>query len=230
MSSTFRNAVFVVVLLMMAVAAPAQTGHSREVLSIEGYPGEVTVIKLQGRGYVDVQELARITHGSLRFEKDRSILTLPRSDASEPSAEKTKRPGFSRPFRSAAIEAMASMREWAGMLMITVQNGYPVGNNMAGNTIAALQGRAADHLALAAANASTDDDYRGLELLRNEFNKGQEWSEKFVQARSTLSAANYTNTEHAFEKDLDAQSIVQCGQFLASMFAGGTFQEDASCR
>ena len=227
---TMRNAVFVVVLLMMAVAAPTQTGHNREVLSIEGYPGEVTVIKLQGRGYVDVQELARVTNGSLRFEKDRSVLTLPRSDASEPSDEKTKRPGFSRPFRNAAIEAMASMREWAGLLMITVQNGYPVGNNMAGNTIAAYQERAADHLALAAAAASTDDDYRGLELLRNNFNKGQDWSERFVQARTSLSAANYTVTEHAYENDLEAQNIVQCGRFLAQMFASGTFQEDASCR
>lgn len=230
MRTTMRNAVFVGVLLMMAGAAPAQTGHNREVLSIEGYPGEATVMRSQGRTYVDVQDLARITNGSLRFEKDRSILTLPRSDASEPSGEKTKRAGFSRPFRSAAIEAMASMREWAGMLMITVQNGYPVGNNAAGNTIAALQGRAADHLALAAANASTDEDYRGLELLRNEFNKGQEWSEKYVQARSSLSAANYTVTEHAYENDLEAQNIVQCGQFLAQMFASGTYQEDASCR
>ena len=231
MNSTLRSAIFIVVLLVMVVAAaPTQTGQDREILSIEGYPGEMTVIKLQGRGYVDVQELARVTNGSLRFEKDRSILTLPRSDASELSSEKPKRSGFSRPFRNAAIEAMASMREWAGLLMITVQNGYPVGNNMAGNTIAAYQDRAADRLALAAAAATTDEDLRGLELLRSEFKKGQEWSEKYVQARSSLSAANYTVTEHAYENDLEAQNIVQCGQFLAQMLAGGTFQEDASCR
>jgi len=230
MRSTLRNAVFIAVLLTIAVAAPTQTGHSPEVLSIEGFPGEVAVIKLQGRGYVDVQELARVTHGSLRFEKGRSVLTLPRSDSSETSGEKPKRSGFSRPFRGAAIEAMASMREWAGLLMVAVQNGYPVGNNMAGNTIVAYQGRAADRLALAAAAASTDEDYRGLELLRSEYNKGQEWSEKYVQARTSLSAANYTVTEHAFENDLDAQNIVKCGQFLATMFASGTLQEDASCR
>ncbi|MBZ5647710.1 MAG: hypothetical protein LAN37_10855 [Acidobacteriia bacterium] len=214
------------VLLMMVVAAPAQTRREREVLSIEGYPGEATVIQFQGHAYVDVQELARITNGSLRFERGRIILTLACCDASALAGEK---PGFSRSFRSAAIEAMASIREWGGMLMITVQNGYPVGNNMAGNTITAFQGRAADSVAIAAAAASTDSDYRGLELLRNEFNNVKAWSDRFVQARSSLSAANLTITENALQNDEDAQKVLRCGQFLAQMFASGTFQDDASC-
>ena len=227
--STFRNASFVAVLMMVAVAAPTQTGNSREVLSIDGYTGEATIIRSQGHAYVDVQDLARITHGSLRFEKQRIVLTPACCEGPRAESEDVQRSGFSRPFRSAAIEAMASMREWAGLLMVTVQNGYPVGNNMAGNTIAAYQGRAADRLALAAAAASTDEDFRGLELLRNEYNKGQGWSEKYVQARTSLSAANYTVTEHAFANDLEAQNIVQCGQFLADMFASGDLREDSSC-
>ena len=129
----------------------------------------------------------------------------------------------------AAIEAMASIREWGGMLMITVQNGYPVGNNMAGNTITAYQNRAADSVALAAAAASTESDTRGLGLLRNEFNNAQAWSDRFIEARTSLSAANLTNSEGAFNNDEEAQKIVHCGQFLAQMFAGGTFQDDAAC-
>ncbi|MGZ4816330.1 MAG: hypothetical protein ACXVZV_13025 [Terriglobales bacterium] len=225
-SLTTRNAALVAVLLIMVIAAPAQTRREREVLSIEGYPGEATVIHFQGGAYVDVQELARITNGSLRFERERTILAL---EAASPAAENENKRGFSRPFMSAAIEAMASIREWGGMLLITVQNGYPVGNNMAGNTIAAYQGRAADSVALAAAGASTDSDYRGLELLRNEFSNVQKWSDGFVQARASLSAANMTISEHAFENDQEAQKILHCHQFLAQMFASGTFQDDVSC-
>ncbi len=132
---TKRNAVLLAGLLIMVAAAPAQTQHEREVLSVQGYQGQATVIQVQDRTFVDVQDLARVTNGSIRFEGQRTILTL--GDASTPAGENTHRRGFSRPFMSASIEAMASIREWGGMLLITVQNGYPIGNNVAGNTIAA---------------------------------------------------------------------------------------------
>ena len=129
----------------------------------------------------------------------------------------------------AAIEAMASIREWGGMLQVIVQNGYPVGKAMAGNTIRAYQGRAADSVALASAAASTDDDHRGVELLRNEFSNLQGWAESFVDARNSLSAVNLTTSEHPLKDDFEAQKIMSCGQFLAQMFAGGTFEDDAAC-
>ena len=137
--------------------------------------------------------------------------------------------GFSPAFMRAAIEAMASVREWGGMMQVIVQNGYPVGKAMAGNTIRAYQGRAADSVALASAAASTDDDHRGLELLRNEFNNVQAWAESFIDARNSLSAVNLTTSEHPLKDDYEAQKIMSCGQFLAQMFAGGTFQDDAAC-
>jgi hypothetical protein len=78
------------------------------------------------------------------------------------------------------IEAMASIREWGRTLQVVVQNGYPVGNTTSGTTIMAFQRRAADSVALASAATSTDSDYRGLELLRNELNNVQAWSDGFV--------------------------------------------------
>ena len=136
---------------------------------------------------------------------------------------------FSRPFIKAAIEAMASIREWGGTLLATVQNGYPVAKTAAGYTIGAYQARAADSIALAATAASNDSDARGLELLKNEFNDVQAWSDAFVRARSSMSAVNLTTSEDALKSDQDAQKLVGCGQFLAQMFAGGTFQDDAVC-
>ncbi len=186
--NTKHRPLILVALLILVAMAQAQTQRQREALSVQGYPGQATVIEFQGRAFVDVQELARITNGSLSFEKDRIILTLPRRDAAEPAGEAAGKSGFSRPFMRAAIEAMASMREWGGMLLVIVQNGYPVATGMAGNTITAYQARAAESIALASTAASTESDYRGLELLRNEFNNAQAWSDSYVKDRSSMHA------------------------------------------
>ncbi len=223
-----RTSLVVVALLIMVAMTTAQTPRQGNTLFVQGYFEEAPVVQLQGRSLVDVQDLARITNWSLSFERGRMILTPPGCDAAKPAVD--DKSGFSRPFSRAAIEAMASIREWGGMLMITVQNGYPVGNNMAGNTTMAFQGRAADSVALASSAASTDDDRRGLELLRNELNNVQAWEDSYVKARSSMSAANLTMAENALTNDQDVQKLVRCGQFLAQMFAGGTFQDDGVCR
>ena len=98
-------------LLLMVVLATAQTQRQREVLSIHGYAGQAKIIRSQGRAFVDLLDLARITNGSLNFEQDRIILTLAPSGASEPPGSAAQS-GFSPAFRRAAIEAMASIREW----------------------------------------------------------------------------------------------------------------------
>ena len=214
--------------LLMVVMAMAQSQREIEALSVQGYQGQASVIRYHGRVFVDAQALAQITNGSLSFEKNRIILTLPGPDGSS-SSDEAHTSGFSHPFMRAAIEAMASIREWGGTLQAIVLNGYPVGNTTAGNTIMAFQGRAADSVALASAAASTDSDYRGLELLKNEFNNVQDWADGYVKARISLSAAELSMSESQFNNDYDAQKIIHCGQFLARMFASGNFQDDAVC-
>jgi hypothetical protein len=204
--------------------AIAQAQRQREALSVQGYSGQATVVQLQGRVFVDVQELARITKGSLSFEGQRIILTL-RADASDPAGDAAAKASFSRPFNRAAIEAMAAMREWGGMLLVIAQNGYPVETGMAGNTIQAYQARTAESIALASTAASTESDYRGLELLRNEFNYAQAWADSFVKDRASMKMS-----ERRIKDDEDAQKILRCGQFLAQMFADGTVQDDVACR
>jgi hypothetical protein len=223
------RAMIVSAALLMLFMATAQSQRPREMLSVQGYQGNAGVFRHQGRVFVDAEDLARITKGSLSFEQDQIILALPRSDGSEPGSDNASESGFSRPFTKSAIEAMASIREWGGALLATVQDGYPVTKTPAGYTITAYQGRAADTIALASTAASTDSDRRGLELLRNEFNNVQAWSDAFVKARSSMSAVNLTTSEGALKSDPDAQKLVRCGQFLAQMFAGGTFQDDAAC-
>lgn len=212
---------------VMGVAS-AQTARQREEMSIQGYAGQATIVRVQGHAFVDVEDLARITHGSLSFEGNRIIMTPSHRDASPQSDDDTSA-GFSRPFMKAGIEATASIREWGGMLKVIVENGYPVGKAMAGNTIRAYQGRAGDNVSLASAATSTDDDHRGLELLRNEFNDLQVWADNYVDARNSLSAADISTSENPLKDDQNAQKIIQCGQFLAQMFASGTFQDEVAC-
>src|SRR5579864_9728609 len=134
-----KHLVIVGAMLTSAVMALAQTQVKTETLMLQGYQGQATVIRNQGRVFVDVEELARITKGSLSFGEDRIILTLAPSDVSESARDSGGKSGFSPAFIRAAIEAMASIREWGGMLQVIVQNGYPVGKAMAGNTIRAYQ-------------------------------------------------------------------------------------------
>jgi len=215
--------------LMLTGMAPAQTQRQGEAMSVQGYSGQANVVRFQGRVFVDVQDLARITNGSLSFSGGGVVLTLRGCEASQRDEGDAVKEGFSRPFMKAAIEAMASIREWGGILQATVQDRYPVGNAVIGNTIIAHQERAADRVALASAAASTDSDYRGLELLRNEFNNLQTWTDRFVQGRKSLTAQYMTLSDTPFQEDEQAQKIMRCGQFLAQMFPGGTFQDDAVC-
>ncbi|MGC2109973.1 MAG: hypothetical protein WA655_10680 [Candidatus Korobacteraceae bacterium] len=217
------------VALMMTATAPAQTQRQREAFSVQGYSGQTNVMRLQGRVFVDVQDLARITNGSLSFDGGNLVLTLSGCENSERPNRDPVKAGFSRSFMTAAIGAMGSIREWGGILQATVQDRYPVGTPMTGNTIIAYQERAADSVALASAAASTDSDYRGLELLRNEFNNLKGWTDTFFQARKSLTAQYMTLTDTPLQDDDEAQKIIHCGQFLAQMFPSGTFQDDAVC-
>ena len=222
-----RRALMGFVVLVAWVMAPAQTRQYKKALSVDGSSGAVTVLQSQGRVFVDVQELARMTGGSVNFEKDRIVLVIPRGSGPDGTEDSSR---FTPAFTSAAIQAMASIREWGGLVMTTVQNGYPVGNNLAGNSIAEYQARAADSIALASAAASTNADHRGLELLKGEFSNVQDWTQHFVDARRSLSAVKLTTSENAIYNDEDAQRALRCGQFLAEMFATGAIQEDAACR
>ena len=224
-----RKAVVLGLLFMMTARLSAQTTSQQLTLAIQGCSGEVSVAQVDGRVLVDVRDLVRMTNGSARLEADRVVVTLPCAGRMQ-QADADSSSRFSRPFMRAAIEAMASVREWGGTLLVAVQNGYPVGNTMAGNAIVAYEGRAADSVALASAAASTDADRRGLELLQNELDHAHAWADAVIKARNAMSAANLSMNPTALANDEEYQKLDHCGQFLAHMFAGGTFQDDGSCR
>lgn len=215
-----------IALVTISRIVPAQTSRGERTLHIAGYAGDAKLVMMNGRSYIDLETLARLTGGSLEFEGNRIVLTLaaanPRGAGSAGNQAAT--PGFSREFMKAAIESMAAMREWGSTLKLAIENGYPVGNAMSG-----YQHHAADSVRLASATALTDSDRSGLQLLTSEFNNVQAWSDELVKARNSMSAANLATSEDALVNDPLFQKILRCGQFLIPMFASGTFQDDAAC-
>lgn len=195
----------------------------RGTLQVSGYSGDAPVVYVEGRAFVDVEALARITEGSVSRQGDRIVLTL--TSTASMGEESASPGGFSRPFASAAIEAIAAMREWASTLTLAIEHGYPVGSG-----IAAYRARALDQMRLAGTEATTEADRSALQLLTNEFNNVDLWSNRLVTARNSMSAGNLAMSENALRSDPLFQSILRCGQFLGSMLASGNFQDEGACR
>jgi hypothetical protein len=73
--------------------------------------------------------------------------------------------------------------------------------------------------------ASTDSDRDALKLLTNEFDNMQELNDKILELRKSM---DYISPDTLINDPLD-QRILTCAHFLASMAAGGQFQDDGSC-
>src|SRR5258708_38786643 len=82
----WSTAILWLVLVVVPGASWAQVNRQSRTLIINGQAGQAEVIKIDGRSYVDMDALARITNGSLRFKASRILLTLPVSAASAPAS------------------------------------------------------------------------------------------------------------------------------------------------
>jgi hypothetical protein len=211
------------------VAVPAlalsQAAQPNGTLIVSGQSGQVPVVQINGKSYVDVEALARLINGSLGFKGNQITLTLPASTAGTPTtptpASQPANPGFSKEFLKAGIEEMTVIREWRGALVNAVQNGYPVSDEF----VAGYRGQAATNLRLASVAVSTDSDRDAFQLLSNEFDNMQKLSDKILAARKNM---NYISPDALKDDPLD-QKILSCARALASMAASGQFQDDGSC-
>ena len=212
-------------LLAMAGLGLSQAVQQSGVLVVSGQPGQARVVQINGKSYVDIEALARITSGSLSFGGNQITLTLPSSGAVAPatpaSVSQPANSGFSKDFMKAGIEAGSTIREWRTALSSAVQNGYPV----TADFVAGYRGQAATNLRLASVAASTDSDRNAFQLLSNEFDNMQKLSNKILAARQDMS---YISAD-ALKDDPLNQQILNCARSLAAMAASGQFQDDGSC-
>jgi hypothetical protein len=215
-------------MLLLSEITIAQVKNRSQVFQVNGRSGEATVIEVNGHEYVDLQALVRVANGSLGFEGNRLVVTLPSpvsAPADTPASNKPSDSVFSRDFMKAGIEEIALMREWVSPLASAIHNGYPITEEW----VAQYREQAANGLRLASAAASTDDDRKGLELLRNEFEAVREWSARLVNARKSMDTAKYAMSEDALRNDPLSQKIIACAHFFAPMLGSGSFQDDPAC-
>ena len=233
MRNSCPRALLLSVLLFLLGTLSAQHEQQGRILVINGQAGQANVVEVGGRAYVAVEELAQITHGSLSFNANRIVLSLPtsivRPAAAEPAEETSHSPvsasELSRDFMRAGIEEIATMREWASTLAYAIQNGYPVTEDWAAN----YREQAEHDLNLASAAASTEPDRHALQLLTNQFGAVREWANRLVQERKSMDTAKYALSPSALRDDPMSQKIITCGHFLAAMLGSGSFRDDPSC-
>jgi hypothetical protein len=222
-----RNAIrtsmmLVAILLLPLLVVVAQQTSS---LLIEGPQGQTTAIQVQGKTYVEVDEVARITGGSLRFVGNQIILTLPGSgDTSSQTVQSTPAPpvGLSRPFLGAGIETMREILEWHAALKSAIERGYPLSDEWLGNFRRQIQAS----LKHAEAVASTETDQKSVLLLINEFNNMGALSDRYLKitvSRDYIAPASLSS-------DPLEQKLLTCWHSLESMASSNQFVDDGSCQ
>lgn len=213
-------------LLVVPALALSQAAQDTRILVVNGQLGQVSVVQVNGRSYVDLEAVARIANGSISFNGNQITLTLPGSantpPAPTPSSSAPATPGLSKGFLKAGIEAMSLVREWHSALANAIQNGFPIAESwLSGYRIQAAAG-----LRLASVAASTDSDQSAYQLLSNEFENMKTLSSNYVAARQSL---DYIAPDALANDDLN-QKIINCGHSLAAMAASGQFMDDGSCQ
>ena len=217
---------FTVIPFLLTGMAAAQTHYQQKTLVVNGHTGDAMVYTIDGKSYVDLKSLARISHGSLSFSGGSITLTVPGGgEAQAQPGGGQAAPGLSDGFVRAALQDVATIKEWSDTIAYAVQRGVP-GD---GSRLVAFHDRAADQLRLAKVAAASDSDQSALRLLTNHFNLMSSWNDKLVGERRRMDTGKYSIDPNALANDETYQKITGCSKFLNTMLASGHFQDDRSC-
>jgi len=222
-----RNAIRISVMLLTGLLIPLLILLAEQTSSflIDGPQGQAKVIQVQGKNYVEVDEFARITGGSLRFVGDQIILSLPQRDNTPTHAEQSEPqpvPGLSRPFLTAGIETMREIVEWHAALKNGIERGYPLSDTWFGNYRRQIQAS----LKQTEAKVNTDLDQKALPLLTNEFNTMSALTDKYLKITASR---DYLAPDSLNNDPLD-QKLLTCWQSLASLASSNQFVDDGACQ
>jgi hypothetical protein len=202
--------------------APQPPGST---FTVMGHPGNARVIQKDGRAYVEVEGLARITGGTLGFQGSQIVLTLPapvRPAAPAPASPPPEKTGFSREFLRAGIEGMSQIREWRA----AIENAVRTSNSVTDSWVSPLRRASETSIATAASTASTDSDRKAVPLLQNQLNNMRQLSDRLLAMRKSMT---FMPTDLLDNDPLDHQ-ILACAQGLAAIAVpGGQFQDVAAC-
>jgi hypothetical protein len=218
----------VVLCWLVGAVAMAQSTTKSTSLAVNGHDGDAPVIQSNGRSYVDVEALTRITNGSLQFQGNKIILTLPPSVSIQPvrpappapSANPAKQTGFSSEFLRDGVEAMSVIREWRAAIENAVRTNNPVDESW----VSGFRRSAENRVSLAQTAATTESDRQGVPLLQNELGMMRQLSDRLLDMRKSVS---YVPTDMLDNDPLD-QKILACAQGMAAQATPGAQFEDVS--
>jgi hypothetical protein len=205
---------FVVVPLLALTLVAQQSSSS---LTIPGQSGSARVVQVNGRNYVEVEGLARISNSSLSFNGSQIILVLPGTSANIP----TSSTGFSKEFLAAAIEALAQIREWHAGVRNAIERGTPVTSDW----LTPYRTQAQQAVRLTAVAVNTSADKSAMPALSSEFETMAKLSDKYVQI---FESRTNIRTD-ALANDTLEQKVRNCGRALASIASSNQFVDDGSC-
>jgi hypothetical protein len=191
-------------------------------LIVNGKATEVAVLQMDGRSYIDIETLARITNGSVTMDPNQIVLTIPAgsAEASAPQAAQ----GLSKDFASAAIATLAEMKEWKGALGAMLTFGLAVDSTWA----QAYQDQVKTSLDQASVVASTSADQNALQVLGTQFANLAKWESDLVAERQALNGAR-TVVPNALQNDPVLAKFSKCSRFLSGMLVSGVYVDNASC-
>ena len=206
---------------MLLANGRAQTPPKNSTLTIAGHQGEAQLVQLNGKSYIDIETLARLTRGTLSFKANQTVLTLPPSEPEAPAPATHATAGFSRAFTQAGIEEMSVIREWRIAIVNAVLKNSPASEDW----ISAQQALADKSLELASAAASTSDDRSAYPLLSSEFNNMRTLSESYLAIRKQ---ATFISPDTFHSSPLEDQ-ILSCARGFVSMTESHAFQDQPAC-
>jgi hypothetical protein len=215
-----------------AAAGLAQAGSAQNTsLAVSGHAGQAPVIRRNGRSYVDIEALARVTGATLGFLGSRIVLTLPAPPATPAPVVVAQAPvpqpppepkGYSREFLRAGVEQMAVVREWRSALENAIRTNNPVEESW----ISYYRRTAQDKMAMTTASATTDSDRQALPLFQSAMGMVGQLSDRFLALRSTYT---YVSPDSLDNDPLD-RKILACAQGVASQaIPGGAFEDVSAC-
>lgn len=224
MNTLWRIAILAGAVVLSGVGLAQAQQQASSTFTVMGHSGQAPVIQKDGRSYVDVEGLARITGGSLGFQGSQIVLTLPgvRPGAPAPAPAPPEKTGFSRDFLRAGIEGMSEIREWRAAIENAVRTNNPVNDSW----VSPLRRASESSIAVAASAASTDSDRKAVPLLQNQLNNMRQLSDRLLDMRRSLT---FVPTDLLDNDPLD-QRILACARGLAAIAVpGGQFEDVAAC-
>jgi hypothetical protein len=216
---------FVALALAPIVSVMAVPQRQAETLVVSGHAGSVPVIQINGRSYVEVESLARLANGSLKFTGNQIALTLSATAANEKPvaalADVAAGNGFSKQFLQTGIEEMSTIREWHSVLASAIENQYPITEG----GLRRYQVESMTSLRLIQAAAKIDSDKKAAQLITGLYQKMEQLSDKYLKTRANMT---YIAPDTLKNDPLD-ESIVACGKALGVMAASGQFVDVPAC-